>query len=108
MQMSSDSSVHASYFVWHDFFHLREALPSHSSAYSDYYQRKSNMNDDDKNNATQYALKIMEIEGVACSTVDDGHVLMFKREFLENTLAKYPDSKEIFIFVQRPDFKKAN
>jgi len=59
----------------------------------------------DTKDAADYFAKICETQGVACSTVSDGHVLMFKRAWLENLLAAHPDKKEIAIFIQRPDFK---
>jgi len=53
---------------------------------------------------TDFFLELVRTQGVACSTVDDGHVLMFKREWLQSLLEKFP-SQEIAIFIKRPDFK---
>lgn len=63
------------------------------------------MSDDKKNDAVDYFVKLVETQGVACSTVKDGHMLMFKREWLENLLKSHPDKSELAIFIQRPDFK---
>lgn len=49
----------------------------------------------------------VDTQGVACSTVKDGHLLMFKRA----TLQKFLDDNagdELIIFIKRPDFKNAN
>lgn len=49
--------------------------------------------------------EMVETQGVAVSTVSDGHVLMFKREFLQSLLDKYADQEKLIIFIKRPDFK---
>ena len=48
---------------------------------------------------------LVETQGVACTTVSDGHVLMFKRSFLQAMLDKDADKEKFIIFVKRPDFK---
>jgi len=58
----------------------------------------------DENKATEYLLKMLETQGVACSTVKDGHVLMFKRSVLQSMLDNHPDQDELVIFVKRQDF----
>lgn len=62
----------------------------------------------DKQDAAEFFAKMVETQGVACSTVSDGHVLLFKREWLQNLLDQYPDRERLSIFIKRPDFKKAN
>jgi hypothetical protein len=57
-----------------------------------------------KSDDADFFLEIVKTQGVACSTVSDGHVLMFKRSFLKDLLEKYPN-EEIAIFIQRPEFK---
>lgn len=52
-----------------------------------------------------YFTEMVETQGVAVSTVADGHVLMFKREFLQSLLDKYADQEKLIIFIKRPDFK---
>jgi len=52
---------------------------------------------------TDFFLEIVRTQGVACSTVEDGHVLMFKREWLQSLLDKYSNDS-IAIFVKRPEF----
>lgn len=44
----------------------------------------------------------LERDGVVCSSVPDGHVLAFKREYLQRILDKYPDRDRLVIFVQKP------
>lgn len=41
-------------------------------------------------------------QGVACSTVSNGHILMFRRDFLRAILDKHPDKEQFTIFIQRP------
>ena len=58
---------------------------------------------DDKD-AVEYLAAMLEAQGVACSTVKDGHVLMFKRSLLQSMLDNHPDQDEFVIFVKRQDF----
>jgi hypothetical protein len=60
---------------------------------------------DDNKDAAEFLIKTLEAQGVACSTVKDGHVLMFKRSVLQNMLDSHPDQDEFVIFVKRPDFE---
>jgi hypothetical protein len=60
--------------------------------------------DDYNKDAAEYLIKTLETQGVACSTVKDGHVLMFKRSVLQGLLDGHPDKNEFVIFVKRPDF----
>ena len=62
----------------------------------------------DKQDAAEFFVKMVETQGVAVSTVSDGHVMMFKRAWLQNLLDQYPDREQISIFIKRPDFKSAN
>lgn len=55
--------------------------------------------------AAEYLLKSLETQGVACSTVKDGHILMFKRAALQSMLDGYPDNDKFVIFVKRQDFE---
>lgn len=59
----------------------------------------------DKSKAIEFFLELVEKTGVAVSTVSDGHVLMFKRIWLEKLLESTPDNQQITIFIKRPDFK---
>lgn len=52
-----------------------------------------------------YMQKMADLQGCACSTVKDGHLLLMKKSFLRELLEKYPDKEHILIFVKRPDFK---
>ena len=59
----------------------------------------------DKDDGIEFFQTLVETQGVACSTVSDGHVLMFKRSFLQAMLDKNADQEKFIIFVKRPDFK---
>lgn len=55
----------------------------------------------------EYLMKMVETQGgVACATVKDGHVIVFKRASLRSMLeAVDAVGKDTFmIFVKRPDF----
>ncbi len=58
---------------------------------------------DDK--GIDFLLETVEQEGVACSTVADGHVFIFKRNHLVDLLEKNPGSGNVVIFVKKRDFK---
>jgi hypothetical protein len=67
------------------------------------------MSDDKKNdNGAEFLMELVKCQGVACSTVKDGHILMFKRAWLVDLLAQHPDNPELCIFIKRPDFAKGN
>jgi hypothetical protein len=66
------------------------------------------MSDDQSKKSVEYLLHVMDIQGVACSSVKDGHVLAFKTTWLRELLEKFGDKKEISIFIKRPDVKEAN
>jgi hypothetical protein len=55
--------------------------------------------------ALDFFNEVCELNGVACSTVDDGHILKFKMSFLKSLVEKYSDKDEIVLCVQRPDFR---
>lgn len=52
--------------------------------------------------ATEFLLEAAEANGVACATVTDGHVLVFKRTKLEEVLKTTGDRETVVIFVKRP------
>jgi hypothetical protein len=58
----------------------------------------------DKKKAVDFFVEMGEQKGVAVSTVTDGHVILFKRAFLEQILRDNPGD-ELMLFVRRPDFK---
>lgn len=67
------------------------------------------MSDDkDYKTAAQFLVKMMETQGVSCSTMENGHLLMFKRAWLQNLLDSHPNNESLSIFIERLDFKKAN
>lgn len=55
---------------------------------------------------TEFLLKIAELNGVACATVKDGHVLIFTRSKLVDVLARIDanGNDKAIIFIKRPDF----
>lgn len=63
------------------------------------------MSDSKKDDGIDYFLKLVETQGVACSTVKDGHIIMFQRSWLQSLLDSHSDNPEITIFIQRPEFK---
>lgn len=61
--------------------------------------------DSDKDKAVEFFNAIVDVNGVACSTVSDGHVLQFKTSWLKSILEQYGSKEKITIFIKRPDFK---
>lgn len=61
--------------------------------------------DDDKDKAIEFFLETVETQGVAVSSVTDGHILMFKTSFLQEMLDKYKDQEKISFFIKQPQFK---
>jgi len=59
------------------------------------------MADDD---ALDFFDKMFESQGVAVSSVKDGHVLRFKISLLKALVEKYADKEDLAIFVKKPDF----
>jgi hypothetical protein len=59
----------------------------------------------DNSKALDFMKELLERQGAVASTVSDGHVLLFKREFLEKLLAANPGREQFSIFLQRPTFK---
>lgn len=60
---------------------------------------------DDKNDAADFLMEMCETQGAAASTVKDGHIILFKRKFLQAMLDKNPTQEKLMIFIKRPDFK---
>jgi hypothetical protein len=63
------------------------------------------MSNDNSDKALEYIYELLERQGAAASTVKDGHMLFFKREFLQRLLDAHPGKEKFTIFLQRPDFK---
>ena len=63
------------------------------------------ISEEEKKAAAEYFLKILETQGVVVSTVTDGHVLSFRRIWLETMLKAYPDDEKFLIFIKQPDFR---
>lgn len=55
----------------------------------------------------EYLLELADKTGVACSSVKDGHILIFTKSHLEQLLQKVVESGQnnCVVFVKRPDFK---
>lgn len=54
--------------------------------------------------SADYLATLAETQGAACATVKDGHILVFKRDFLQRLVEK--SSQETFvIFVKRGDLQ---
>ena len=66
-------------------------------------KEKKQMSKDNK--AIEYMIEMTNRIGASCATVDDGHVLIFKRSFLQDLLDKNAAQEKIIIFLKRPDFK---
>lgn len=65
---------------------------------------QSKVEDEQANKAIEFFTEIAERNGVACSTVSDGHVLLFDRAFMQKIINQNDEDK-IMIFIKRPDFK---
>lgn len=65
---------------------------------------QSKVEDEQSNKAIEFFTEIAERNGVACSTVTDGHVLLFDRAFMQKIINQNDEDK-IMIFIKRPDFK---
>lgn len=63
------------------------------------------MSKEDDEKAIDFQIESAEINGISCTTVKDGHVFIFKKDFMEKLLKKYPDNDTFTIFVQRREFK---
>lgn len=63
------------------------------------------MSDKNYKDELEYFNAMFETQGVATSTVSDGHIIKFKRSMLQAMLDKNPDNEEFVIFIKRPDFK---
>lgn len=59
-------------------------------------------------NGVEFLLEQAKATGVACSTVKDGHVLVFTRKHLQHILSSMNDQNEVIVFVKRPDFEKSS
>jgi hypothetical protein len=62
----------------------------------------------DEKKAAKHLLDVMELQGISCATVSNGHLIMFKRTWLQALLDQHPGKESISMFLERPDFKKAN
>ena len=60
-----------------------------------------------KADGADFLLELAEKTGIACSTVKDGHVLIFTKNHLEGLLKAINDSGQdkCVVFVKRPDFQ---
>lgn len=65
-----------------------------------------NKSDDNaaKENATAFIIKTMETQGIATASVSDGRIIMFKREYMQNLMAKHPEQEQFVIFIKTLSF----
>ena len=66
------------------------------------------MSGDEEKDTADYLIELMKHQNVVCSTMKNGHLLMFKKKWLVDLLADHPDSPQIYIFINRLDFVKGN
>jgi hypothetical protein len=57
------------------------------------------------NNPIDFLLEMLETQGVAASSVTDGHILLFKKKFLQDLLDQNAGKEKIIIFVKQQEFK---
>lgn len=55
---------------------------------------------DDQKSKLEYILELAKHRGVATSSVSDGQVFVFKRDFLLAHLSSNPDAETFIIFVK--------
>ncbi len=53
----------------------------------------------------EYLKALADVQGVACASVTDGHVLIFKKWKLEEILKAIGEKDQAVVFVQRPEAK---
>lgn len=63
------------------------------------------MSNKEQKDAVEYFSKLCDVQGASCLTVEDGHILMFKRSFLQELIDKNPDKEKVVIYLKRPEFK---
>lgn len=59
-----------------------------------------------KSDPADHLVALARAQGVACSTVKDGHVIVFTRKILESLIQKVDESGKdtCLVFIKRPDF----
>jgi hypothetical protein len=62
---------------------------------------------DDQDSKIKRAVETAKLAGVSATTVEDGHVLIFTRQKLEELLeaAKSTEREMVIVVVKRPDFQ---
>jgi len=55
--------------------------------------------------AADFILEMLDKKGIAISSVKDGHVIMMKRSFLEELLARDETQEQFLIFLKKPGFE---
>lgn len=55
--------------------------------------------------AADFILEMLDKKGISITSVKDGHVIMVKRSFLEEMLAKDPKQEQFLIFLKKPGFE---
>lgn len=60
------------------------------------------MNDDERKKLLETFNEVCDLQGVVVSTVKNGHMMAFKRQWLQDLLDRYPDQPKIVLFIERP------
>lgn len=55
--------------------------------------------------AIDYLNTLADAKGVACSTMSNGHMLVFKTDYLRALLEQHGDKPKIAFFVHRPELQ---
>lgn len=61
--------------------------------------------DDDISDEVEYLLELLKTQNISCATVKDGHIIIFKRSYLQSILDNNPDNETIMMFIKRPVFQ---
>jgi hypothetical protein len=60
---------------------------------------------DDESKLLDHLNALSDIQGVACSTVSNGHMIAIKTDYLRQLLEKYGDKPKVIFFIHRPDLQ---
>lgn len=59
---------------------------------------------DDQQKAVEYMIELAKLQGAACSTVSDGHVIVIRKDRLKSLLDERGNGEVVVIFVKnKPD-----
>ena len=60
---------------------------------------------DEKDDGIDFFSTLIEKQGIAVSSVSDGHIFGFTRKHLQAMLDQFPDKETFVVFVKKPEFK---